>query len=887
MLSLDHGLDPETLWFTADRAIGSVIWELPGTNTELAVKLKYASEAADRDGSSSFTCEHDDLNGNRRRYDIGLSRLEHTRTNGIVAHIVIADRTLEGMRELERGQARSYYRGLFLESPDAIACVEHERPGISPKWPLERQIDAFFAGRFADCNDAYARRLGRRHRDEVIGRKVHEVLPRTTAGIDLLTRIIENGYKLQGWFSPRARDREASPEPINHITCTAEFEESRVVRTWNVFRDVTDELGDIDAVTLGAERHESLLLAEESYFCFEFDPPIDTKLPVEEQARRILSGRLVECNDTYARSCGADSPEAVIGMTMQELTPRSVVANEDERVTKSMIEYIENGYKLENNRQEFNLPDGARFVSIVNCRGVIRHGQLTHHWAMLRDLSEREAQIRDLQRSEARFERMAQHSPALIYRLRVDDEFGFEFINDAICSISGYPRDDQRINDYVLHEIFSAENLELLISQIESEDSGPVLTRHMHRSGNIVFLEHRVVPVRNSKGRLLVIEGVALDVTERLNSQQQLQTALSEISKLSDALQQEHVQLREEIRSVCSFDLIVGNSPPFRKVIELASRAAPTGSTILILGETGTGKELFARSIHQSSTRSDKPMISVNCAALPPTLIESELFGHTKGAFTGADEPRIGRFEAADGGTVFLDEIGELSLELQAKLLRVVQEGEFQRLGDSKTIKVDVRLIAATNSDLAAAVERGEFRADLFYRLNVVPIVLPPLRERPDDIPILANHFAVKHSHRLGKTFEALSPEFLQSLVRHDWPGNVRELESVIERSLIISPGSTLQPVKLRSERRKTEVRPVAELTRTAEVFQRSLHDAERHHILRTLEQSDWVIEGSEGAAARLGIAPSTLRSKIKKLGISRPKHGDAETAALPGRRIH
>ncbi len=883
----DDALDPNTLWFSPTDAIDAAVWHLPGTDTELADTLRAVLERARRYGSSRAACESEDLNGRRRCYTISCFRQGDPDDGRTLFHVLIADRTEERAQALVLERARTSYRGLFLESRDAIACVEYPQPGVSLSWTTQRQIEAYFDARIADCNDAYARLIRCSDRREVIGRKVRDLIPGTDAGIDLQIRIIESGYSLHGWYSPLVGQAEESFGPVHHVVSTADFSDSRVVRSWNVFRDVTDKLGEIDAVTLGAERHESLLLAEEAYFCFEFDPPIDTRLPAEEQARRMRCGTLIECNEAYAQTCGAESPEAIIGMTLEELIPHSMVADEDARLMKQMVEYVASGYKLQNARQEITLPDGSRRVCVVNGRGVVRNGQLTHHWAMMLDLTEREAQVLDLQRSEARFERIAQHSPALIYRLSLGEELACEFVNDAIDSISGYPRDHARINDVVLHEVFAMPNLELLLSQIETGDSGPVLTHHMHRAGNIVYLEHRVVPVRDSQGQLKCIEGVALDVTQRLQSQQQLQTALKEISKLSDALQQENVQLRDDIRSARRFDLIVGNSPRFSRVIELATRAAPTDSTVLILGETGTGKELFARSIHQSSARSDQPMVSVNCAALPPTLIESELFGHTKGAFTGADDARVGRFELADGGTLFLDEIGELSLDLQGKLLRVVQEGELQRLGDNRTVRVDVRLIAATNADLAAAVERGEFRADLYYRLNVFPLVIPPLRERTEDIPILANHFAIKHCHRLGRTFEAISPELLRALMKHDWPGNVRELESAIERSIIVSAGGTLQPVELRSERSKPEACNVDELTQSARVLHRSLQDAERHHIVRTLEDSSWVIEGPEGAASRLGIAPSTLRSKMKKLGVIRPTQDESGLESLPRRQLH
>jgi transcriptional regulator with GAF, ATPase, and Fis domain len=295
---------------------------------------------------------------------------------------------------------------------------------------------------------------------------------------------------------------------------------------------------------------------------------------------------------------------------------------------------------------------------------------------------------------------------------------------------------------------------------------------------------------------------------------------------------------------------------------------APTDSTVLILGETGTGKELIARAIHDQSTRRNGPLVKVNCAALPRELVESELFGHEKGAFTGATQQRRGRFELADGGSLFLDEIGELSLEAQAKLLRVLQEKEFERVGGTRTLRSDARLIAATNRDLHARVSGGEFRSDLFYRLNVFPLVVPPLRERRPDIPALVTRFLEKSSRKLGKAFEGVAPEFIERAMAYHWPGNVRELENVIERAAILSRGPLLEPLGWSLARDHAE--SVAGSTAEAASSIKTLLDMEREHIERVLEQSRWVVEGDHGAARALGVKPSTLRGRMRKLGIGK-----------------
>jgi formate hydrogenlyase transcriptional activator len=318
--------------------------------------------------------------------------------------------------------------------------------------------------------------------------------------------------------------------------------------------------------------------------------------------------------------------------------------------------------------------------------------------------------------------------------------------------------------------------------------------------------------------------------------------------------------LVEEIRS--DRDAIVGDSPALRRVLALAAQVAPTDSTVLIQGETGTGKELVARAIHDRSPRRERPLVRINCAALPRDLVESELFGHEKGAFTGAVQQRRGRFELADGGTLLLDEVGELPLEAQAKLLRVLQEHEFERVGGARSLRADVRVIAATNRDLQAQVAAGGFRSDLYYRLNVFPIAMPPLRERRDDIPRLVQHFATKAARKLGKTLEGIAPAFIEQASAYDWPGNIRELENLIERAMIMSDGTRLDATELFSKASPSDkASPAAQADAT-------LEEIERAHIRRVLERTRWAIEGERGAARLLGLNPSTLRGRLRKLGI-------------------
>jgi transcriptional regulator with GAF, ATPase, and Fis domain len=339
-----------------------------------------------------------------------------------------------------------------------------------------------------------------------------------------------------------------------------------------------------------------------------------------------------------------------------------------------------------------------------------------------------------------------------------------------------------------------------------------------------------------------------------------LQNALSEVERLKNRLQDENVYLQEEIKLNHNFEEIIGQDPAMNNVLEQLEQVAPTNATVLILGETGTGKELLARAVHHLSERKDRPLVKVNCAALPANLIESELFGHEKGAFTGALDSKAGRFELADGGTIFLDEIGDLPLESQSKLLRVLQEGEFERLGSSSTLKVDARVIAATNRNLEGTMAEGTFRQDLYYRLNVFPVQTLPLRDHKNDIPVLVNHFVKKFSARLGKQIDAIPQKAIDTLQAYAWPGNVRELENMLERAVILSRGNRLE---LGDWFPKTEALPDSTNFVT-------LEENERRYILEALDRTDWRVSGDRGAAKILEINPHTLLSRIKKLGIQR-----------------
>jgi formate hydrogenlyase transcriptional activator len=357
--------------------------------------------------------------------------------------------------------------------------------------------------------------------------------------------------------------------------------------------------------------------------------------------------------------------------------------------------------------------------------------------------------------------------------------------------------------------------------------------------------------------RLRVLGEILGNALERSRSERELNERLREIEALKQRLETENIYLQEEVKSLAEHSEIVGQSPAIKKVLAQARQVALTDSTVLLLGETGTGKDLFARAIHNMSLRKDRTLVTVNCSALPPSLIESELFGREKGAYTGALTRMTGRFELADGSTLFLDEIGELPLELQSKLLRVLEQGQFERLGSSRTIKVNARIIAATNRNIEQQVKDGKFRRDLFYRLNVFPILIPPLRERTEDIPFLVRAVVKEFQKRIGKEIESIPKKSLQALQSYSWPGNVRELRNLIEHAMILSKGKTLDVHLPKPESSETEVTG-------------NLDDMERRHMVAVLEKTGWRIAGQGGAAEVLGLKRTTLQAKMKKLGIKR-----------------
>ena len=468
-----------------------------------------------------------------------------------------------------------------------------------------------------------------------------------------------------------------------------------------------------------------------------------------------------------------------------------------------------------------------------------------------------------MRRARQNVERMLRLSNFTIERtgtpiVWVDSNARLVRVNNAACSCFGYlPEEFIRLTAQVIAPEIPVDIWPQHWAELKREHFRTFSSQFRKRSGEkfTVEVEENFIQFEGKEYSCSFIK----DMTQHFLTQETLKQALDEVKILKNRLEAENIYLMNEIKLSHNFEEIVTGNPIFMKTLQQVEQVAPTDASVLIVGETGVGKELVARAIHNLSNRRDRPLICINCAALPASLVENELFGHEKGAFTGANSRKQGRFELADGGTIFLDEIGDLPLELQSKLLRVLQEGEFERLGDSCTIKVDVRILAATHVDLKALIASGRFRSDLYYRLNVFPIPCPPLRERKEDIPLLVKHFVKTSCEKNGKRIELVPRHVMESLEAYPWPGNIRELQNVIERAVILSRGNRLEIDSLP----KTVI--AADASRIS-----PLEETERAHIIRALEATDWRVGGPKGAAEILGIKRTTLQARMRKLGIQR-----------------
>ena len=649
-----------------------------------------------------------------------------------------------------------------------------------------------------------------------------------------------------------------------------------------------------------------------SVYCFEFNPPMPVELSVERQVARSYDAVLTECNHAFAHELEAEEPSEVLGRTLGSLD-----SSLDTEAHSAFFEsFVKNDYQLSNYELKYSTPDGEHRVLFVNLVGVVQDGLLKRMWAVEDNVSELRKSAREIQRRRNFLDLMVDVSSQL---LASTDETADEVVDQNMVRLAdfiGAERatifwlDEMRKGNVSASFFWSKEGPNPHDKPISMKQY-PAIWRRLRNKNRVrvdsvaklpeAFARDReslrkigakailVLPLLDDGelvggltfGRLgderpwtddnvqcaVVFAELLANFLMRLRSHRALKDALAGLRAATDRLVAENLYLQEEVRLEHGFDEIIGESPAILHSLRLVEQVADTEMPVLILGETGTGKELIARALHRLSERSRHALVKVNCAALPANLIESELFGHEKGAFTGAQSRKRGRFELADGSTLFLDEIGEIPIELQAKLLRVLQEGEFERLGGTKTIRVDVRIVVATNRDLEMAVRNGDFRSDLYYRINTFPIELAPLRDRDNDIELLALHFVKVHAKRLGKEVQEISAETVRQLRKYRWPGNVRELEGIIQRALISSGGHV---VELAEPLVSSEL-----IDSTPRILSTSIVDlklVERDHIVSVLNDVNWKIAGATGAAEKLGVPPSTLRSKMKKLGIARPR---------------
>ncbi len=601
-----------------------------------------------------------------------------------------------------------------------------------------------------------------------------------------------------------------------------------------------------------------------------------------------MAGRIQEFNSMYQELLGYSEAE-LRELTYMDLTPERWHASEADIIQNQVLRI---GFS-EVYEKEYRKKDGTVFP--VELRTYLirdESGQPTGMWAIVRDISERkqgeaalrqslqnlEASRSELKSEQDRLWKLAANAFSVLGEVRVtEDGIEQQFFGDSPEAKVGLapgsvPKDMEKFMD-MIHPDDVRSYQQKVERSVATGQPFRTIYRLSDGRGGWRWLQASAICIEERNGKHVHWLCDTRDITEQKETEEALRQSLEELRQLKARLQNENRFLREEIDRGAEHGDIIGRSAPLSRVLEQVELVSATSSTVLVSGETGTGKELVARAIHQRSDRQKQLFVAVNCAALPATLVESELFGHEKGAFTGATARRVGRFEQADGGTLFLDEVGELPLETQAKMLRVLQSGEFERVGGGRPLKTNVRVIAASNRDLEQAVREGRFRSDLYHRLSVFPIHLPPLRERREDIPLLAAYLVTRKARQLGRNIERISSEILDRLTAYDWPGNVRELENVIERAIILSPGTSIQP-------QAVQLGPASPRQARGHHAHDAIADAgegdtlqarERAHIFRVCQATGWKIKGPDGAASKLGLNPGTLYWRMKKLGIKRP----------------
>jgi formate hydrogenlyase transcriptional activator len=710
-------------------------------------------------------------------------------------------------------QTQALFEKLFEFSPDAIVVTGPD-------------------GLITNTNAQVMRIFGF-SREELIGQPVEILVPERFRRGHPQHR---ESYRAQATLRPMGaglelfgRRKDGTEFPVDIMLSPVETEDGKVVLS--VIRDISDRKRDQEALRRSEQELRSL---------FEFSPDA---IVVSGQ-----DGRITESNGQVERVFGY-TREELAGQPVEMLVPERFRATHPQHrnayAAHPSVRPMGAGLELFGRRK-----DGSEFpVDIMLSPIETPDGRITI--SVIRDVSERKKAERALRRSEEQLRALFEFSPDAI--IASDQQGRITQTNAQVERFFGYTR-GELLGQSV--DVLVPERFRRTHPAHRKEYSDRARVRQMgiglelygrRKDGSEFPVDIMLGPVETAEGRIVL--SVIRDLTEKREAEEALRRS-----------EQEKQYLEEELETESRFEEIIGESIGLKRVLKQVETVASTDVTVLVLGETGTGKEVIARAIHQLSPRNERTLVKLNCAAIPSGLLESELFGHEKGAFTGAIDRKIGRLELAHRGTLFLDEIGDLPLELQPKILRALQEKEFERLGSTKTIPVNVRLVAATNRDLAQMVADKEFRSDLYYRLRVFPILLPPLRERREDIPLLVRYFVDKHSRQLYKKIETIQPETMRALTRWDWPGNIRELENFIERAVILTKG----PV-LRAPLSELEVQEEAPPSQDP-----SLESKEREHILRVLRETKGRIAGPSGAAARLGLIRTTLNSKIKKLGIER-----------------
>jgi PAS domain S-box-containing protein len=576
-------------------------------------------------------------------------------------------------------------------------------------------------------------------------------------------------------------------------------------------------------------------------------------------------GRFLDVSEEWERRTGYSMAE------LRALRPEDIATPESAaRIREEHLPCFRRTGRLHQVPVEFISKDGrvlCFFTTTVAAQGPDQAGR-RYSISLFEEPSDRK-------RLEQRFVELYESTPAMLHT--VDAEGRVIAVSNHWLTKLGYRRSEvlgRSILDFIAVDARQGLTDERLRQRISEGDVQNVPRQLLTRAGEVIDVLLSARAERDEQGRVKRLLVASKDVTERNRAEAKLREAYGEIASLKEELERERDYLREEINTSMNFGRIVGDSPALDAMLARIEAVARTPASVLIVGETGSGKELVAHAIHARSHRADRPLVKVNCAAIPDELFESEFFGHVRGAFTGAHRDRVGRFELADGGTIFLDEVGEIPLALQGKLLRVLQEKEFERVGDDHTRKVDVRVIAATNKDLGKAVEAGEFREDLYYRLSVFPVEVPPLRRRGGDVVQLARHFLEQVCRQFGRPCPELTETQVGALRRYDWPGNVRELKNVIERAVILSTGGTLRLDLSLSEADASLVPAAAtapEPGAAPYVTDAEMRERQRQNLLAALQAAGWRISGKGGAAELLGIRPTTLADRMRTLGLERP----------------